>query len=86
MRRRCIASASRKPTTTPTAKPAAARRSEYHRESITEDSTVPPLPPATSCWPKTLKISERCGIEASSLRGRMSELPSLTPSSGMTSL
>jgi hypothetical protein len=86
MRRRCIASASKEPTTTPTANPAAARRSEYHTESITEDRTVPPLPPATSCWPKTSKISERWGIDASSLRGRISESPSFTPPSGMTSL
>ena len=80
-----MASASRKPTTTPTAKPAAARRSEYQTADTTDDSTVP-LAPATSCLPKAPKISDRCGIDVSSLRGRISVSPTRTPSSGITSL
>ena len=71
--------------TTPTAKPAAARRSEYQTADATDDATVP-LAPATSCLPKAPKISERCGIDVSSLRGRISASPTRTPSSGITSL
>ena len=80
-----MASASRKPTTTPTAKPAAARRSEYHTADTTDEPTVP-LAPATSCLPKAPKICDRCGIDVSSLRGRISASPTRTPSSGITSL
>ena len=66
-------------------KPAAASRSEYHTADTTDDATVP-LAPATSCLPNAPKISDRCGIDVSSLRGRMSAWPTRTPSSGMTSL
>jgi hypothetical protein len=52
---------------------------------MTDDSTVP-LAPATSCLPKAEKISDRCGIDVSSLRGRISVSPTWTPSSGITSL
>ena len=83
-----MASASSMPTTTPTAKPATARRSEYHTAPRpTDASTVPPpATPATSCSPNTSTMRERCGIDASSLRGRTSASPMRTPSSGATSL
>ena len=49
-------------------------------------SQTVPLAPATSCLPKAPKICDRCGIDVSSLRGRMSASPTRTPSAGMTSL
>jgi hypothetical protein len=87
IRTRCMSSASAKPTRLPTTKPANASRSEYHAAETTAEPTVDACAaPATSGSPKAPKMSARCGIEASSVRGRTSVSPIATPSSGMTAL